>query len=428
MKKIIILVTLGIVCIFTPSLNAQNFEEFFTDSTLRLDYTFQGTAQQQSISLAQLNQIPHWWGKRTRLAELPVQGNGEIIVRDEATRKEIYRNSFSTLFQEWLSFPEAQTTARTFENVFLVPFPKKTIEVTVTLRNKHHKQLTSFTHKVDPTDILIRKIGAKPLHPIEPIIKAKNHKKAIDIAFIAEGYTRNEMKNFIADCKKATNAIFKHEPFHSERDNFNVVAVCSASVENGTSTPRTSDWRNTLLRTNFDTFYSDRYLTTLNLFNLHDQLAGIPYEHIIILVNTDTYGGGGILNSYNLASTKHPQFEPVVVHEFGHSFAGLADEYAYESGEVDPQYPSNIEPWEKNITTLVNFSSKWKRLINKETPIPTPVTETNGQTIGVYEGAGYCSKGVYRPMQNCRMRTNECPVFCVVCQHAIKELIDFYCK
>ena len=141
-------------------------------------------------------------------------------------------------------------------------------------------------------------------------------------------------------------------------------------------------------------------------------------------MNTDQYGGGGILNSYNLSMTHHKLFKPVVVHEFGHSFGGLGDEYAYEH-EAIPMYPHDVEPWEPNITTLADFHGKWEHMIAPTTPIPTPPSD-NLQQIGVYEGAGYSMKGVYRGAQDCRMRSNVRPEFCDVCREALTRLIKFY--
>ena len=184
------------------------------------------------------------------------------------------------------------------------------------------------------------------------------------------------------------------------------------------------------LSSHFDTFYSDRYLTTLHLKDLHNWLAGTPYEHIIVLVNSDKYGGGGILNSYNLTTCHQKWFKPVVVHEFGHSFAGLADEYAYEQEQI-PMYPHDVEPWEKNITTLADFHGKWENMIDKKTKIPTPLSKKEKEAVskvGVFEGAGYSVKGVYRGVQDCRMRINETPEFCPVCKKALQDIIDFYTK
>lgn len=410
----------------TLSASGQSFDAYFTDRTLRLDYNFSGNVDHQEIAVDELEVSPGWYGKRRRLAELPVEGNGQITVRDHRSGRVIYRNSFSTLFQEWLSYPEAQHAKRAFENVFLVPMPKDTVDITVDLRNNRREVTATMTHRVSPTDILIRHIGEKNVTPYTTVQKAADTANCIHIAFVAEGYRQEEMPVFLRDTRTAVEALFAHEPFKGLCDRFNIIAVQSPSQESGTSEPSKGIWKNTALHSHFDTFYSDRYLTTLSLKDLHDWLAGTPYEHIIVLVNTEKYGGGGILNSYNLSMTHHPSFKPVVVHEFGHSFAGLGDEYAYEA-EAIPMYPHDVEPWEQNLTTLVNFTGKWENMIPKGTPIPTPPGKDMKQ-IGVFEGGGYSLKGVYRGCQDCRMRTNENPEFCPVCRQAITRLIDFYTK
>lgn len=416
--------------LLAPStIQAQNFDDYFVDKTLRVDYTFAGNKKTQMIAVDQLNVMPRWYGKHQRLAELPVEGNGQITVRDHRTGKVIYRNSFSTLFQEWLSYPESEKNTQSFENVFLVPMPKDTVDITVDLRNNRREVMTSLTHQVAPTDILIHQMGNQPT-PYETLQQAADTTKCIHIAYVAEGYTEAEMPVFLKDAKEATEAIFAHEPFKSMRDRFNIFAVKSPSQESGPSIPSKGIWHKTALSSHFDTFYSDRYLTTLHLKDLHNWLAGTPYEHIIVLVNSDKYGGGGILNSYNLTTCHQQWFKPVVVHEFGHSFAGLADEYAYESEQI-PMYPHDVEPWEKNITTLADFHGKWENMIKKGTKVPTPLSKNEKVAktkVGVFEGAGYSPKGVYRGVQDCRMRINETPEFCSVCQDALKQIIDFYTK
>lgn len=412
---------------------AQDFNRYFIDATLRIDYTFIGNIKQQHIAVDELCKIPRWYGKHQRLSELPVEGNGQITVRDHKTQTIIYRNSFSTLFQEWLSNDEAKTATKSFENVFLVPFPKDTADITIELRDNRRSVMTQLTHMVVPNDILIRKIGDKSVTPYETLQQAADTSRCIHIAYVAEGYTEAEMPTFLNDCRTAMEALFAHEPFKTLRNRFNVVAVKAPSAESGTSNPGKGIWKNTALHSNFNTFYSDRYLTTLHLKDLHNWLAGTPYEHIIVLVNTDNYGGGGILNSYNLSMTHHSAFKPVVVHEFGHSFAGLADEYAYDY-EAIPMFPHDIEPWEKNITTMVDFKSKWSDMVKKGTKIPTeqpadldkPNAKKEKWQIGAYEPAGYSMHGVYRAYPDCRMRTNNNPEFCPVCQKAITELVKFY--
>jgi len=396
-------------------ISAQDFNSWFQDKTLRIDYIFSGNDHEQHIAVDELSQSPRWYGKRQRLAELPMEGNGQITVRDSVSGKIIYRNSFSTLFQEWQSYPEAKTIDKSFENVFLVPMPKRTVKVTLDLRDNRRQISASLTHVVNPNDILIRHIGEKGVNPYVYLQKAADTTRCIRIAYVAEGYTKAEMPKFLEDARRAMGYLFSYEPFKSSRNRFSLVAVESPSVDSGVSIPREGIWKNTALLSNYDTFYSERYLTTLHLKRLHDCLAGIPYEHIIVLVNTERYGGGGILNSYDLCAAHNSTFRPVVVHEFGHSFAGLADEYAYDTEEV-PMYPHDVEPWEKNITTKVDFKGKWENLIGKD------------PKAGFYEGAGYSPKGVYRAYPDCRMRTNENPDFCPACRQAIQAVIDFYTK
>jgi hypothetical protein len=397
------------------SVSAQDFNSWFQDKTLRIDYIFSGNDHEQHIAVDELCQSPRWYGKRQHLAELPMEGNGQITVRDSVSGQVLYRNSFSTLFQEWQSYPEAKTIDKSFENVFLVPMPKRTVKVTLDLRNNRRQICASLTHVVNPKDILIRHIGEKGVNPYVYLQKAADTTRCIRVAYVAEGYTKAEMPKFLEDARRAMGYLFSYEPFKSSRNKFSLVAVESPSEDSGVSIPDEGIWKNTAVLSNFDTFYSARYLTTLHLKRLHDVLAGIPYEHIIVLVNTDRYGGGGILNSYELCAAHHPTFRPVVVHEFGHSFAGLADEYAYDTEEV-PMYPHDVEPWEQNITTKADFKGKWSNLIGKD------------PKAGFYEGAGYSPKGVFRAYPDCRMRTNENPEFCPACKQAIQAVIDFYTK
>ena len=425
MKKISLL----FLCIgLLAPLQAQNFSDFFEDRTLRTDYLFTGNADKQEVCLDELTEMPGWAGRRHRLDELPLAGNGEITMTDKASGKVIYRTSFSSLFQEWLGEEEATRVKKGYENSFLLPFPKQPALVTVSLKNALQEVSASLTHEVRPDDILIHSRGYGKVTPHRYLHRSGSAEDCIDVAILAEGYTQSEMELFYRDAEATCEALFAHAPFDKLKNRFNIVAVESVSEDSGVSIPLKGEWKSTAVSSHFSTFYSDRYLTTSRVKSIHNWLSGIPYEHIIILANTDTYGGGGIYNSYTLTTAHHPSFKPVVVHEFGHSFGGLADEYFY-SDEPSPLYPYHLEPWEQNISTLVNFESKWKDMVPAGTPVPTPV-KTSGDEIytavGVYEGAGYTSKGIYRPVTECRMKINEAPAFCPVCQRALERLILFY--
>lgn len=381
------------------------------DKTLRVDYIFSGTDKSVEISLDEMSSFDGWAGRRVNLTEVPVRGNGQVCMTDLQTGDTLYRQSFSTLFQEWQTTEEATKVRKSFENVYLLPMPVGKAMVRVELYDFWGNTAASLAHVVDPDDILIRKIVPEaPQH--QYLMKNGSPEDKIDVVIVAEGYTSSESGKFYEDARIAMDAILSHEPFGQYKDRFNFIAVALESDDSGVSVPGEGAWRNTALKAHFNTFYMDRYLTTLRLKNMHDRLSGIPYEHIVILANTDTYGGGGIYNSYTLTTAHHPAFKPVVVHEFGHSFAGLADEYYYDDQYVEFYYPDS-EPWEQNITTLADFESKWKDMLD------------DGKAE-LLEGAGYQSKGVYRPAKDCRMHTNRAEGFCPVCQRALSRVIEFY--
>ena len=425
----------------TCSAQAQKFDEFFENRTLRLDYVFAGDNTHQHIFFEQAYVAPRWAGRRSRLIDRPLAGNGQIQLKDHATGQLLYVHTFSTLFQEWQATEEATKVKKAFQTSYQVPMPKQPVDVSVTLTDFHGKVCSELTHTLDPKDILIRPIGANGI-PFRSIWEGGDIVHCIDLAIVAEGYTHEQMEKFYLDCQRVVDALFAHEPFSSMKSRFNVVAVAAESPESGPSIPHQGQWRRTPVGTHYDTFYSDRYLMTQDIHRLYDLLSGVPFEHVIVLVNSDTYGGGGIYNQLTVTTSDHPTFRQVLVHEFGHAYGGLGDEYFYDDG-FESQYPADTEPWEPNLTTLVDFQSKWADMVPKGTPVPTPPValpdnhsvrtdkerrQLNEATrrVGVFEGGGYQSKGVYRPAQECRMKINEVEDFCPVCSRALVRITDFY--
>ncbi|MBQ7057573.1 MAG: peptidase M64 [Bacteroidaceae bacterium] len=394
-----------------------DFDQWFTDSTLRLDYIFAGSNTAQEISLSEMACIEGWAGRRVNMDTLLLAGNGQVTLTDPETGKVLYKHAFSTLFQEWQHTEQAVSVRRAFENTVLVPMPKHPVDVTLTLVDNHRIVTAKMTHRVDPADNLIRKGHVRLTKDVRQIFRNGAPSEKIDLVFVAEGYTKAQMGQFYKDVEIARQALFSHAPFDQYEDRFNAIAVAVPSEKTDVSVPQQGQWHDTPCKSHFNTFYSERYLMTERVFQLHDLLEGLPYEHIIILANTPTYGGGGIFNMYMLTSSRHREFRPVVVHEFGHSFAGLADEYFYDD-MYETYYPADTEPWEPNLTTLHDFSAKWQHMV-KDT------SKRNTGEVGIYEGGGYQSRGVYRGSYDCRMKTNSYPVFCPVCQDAIKRVIEY---
>ena len=432
MNKLFTLFTICLISFGTVAaeeLGNVNFNRHFLDKTLRIDYIFAGNATNQIVALDELSTFDGWAGRRINLDKIPVKGNGELKLIDPESKAVIYHTSFSSLFQEWVVTDEASQLNKSFEFTILTPMPQQEVIAEITLYNNEGGLQTSLTHRINPDDKLMRNLNDRATIEHEYIMQNGPAAECIDIAIMAEGYTAEEMDIFMQDARTACNEIFRYEPFTSHKKRFNVVAVKNISKQSDVSVPQDDVWRETALNSNFMTFYSPRYLTTNSVHLIHDNLIGVEYEHLIILANTDTYGGGGIYNSYTLTTAHNPYFKPVVVHEFGHSFGALGDEYFYEHEDhAANTYKLGYEPWEQNITSLVDFDSKWKDMLDKKCEIPTEPTEKRKKnyTVGVYEGGGYMTKGMYRPAVVCRMRDNEATQFCPVCQRAIERIILYY--
>ena len=409
----------------STTLIAQDFDKYFSDGTLRIDYTFMGNAQEQHVALRDMSYTDDWYGRRINLNSVPMKGNGDLTLKDLTTGEVIYKTSFSSLFQEWITTPEALTVTKSFEFTLLVPMPKDKATATLVLRDNQGKE-SRHSYTIDPSDALIRDRNRERTLPMTYLHKGGDSKSAIDVVILAEGYTTREVKTFLKDAQIATDEILSYEPFKSHKDKFNFIAVFSDSIDSNVSVPQDDAWRNTAVGSNFMTFYMNRYLTSGNVYRMYDLVTNIPCEHFVILANTDTYGGGGIYNSYTLTTAHHKDFRPVVVHEFGHSFAGLGDEYFYDNADDnDNMHSLKHEPWEPNITTLVDFDSKWADMMTEGIEVPTAVTpeRTANYVVGLYEGGGYLSKGIYRPTDVCRMRNNTAERFCPVCERAIERVI-----
>ncbi len=412
-------------CVMSMSLYAQDFDTHFEDATLRIDYTFMGNASEQYVALRDMSSTENWWGRRVNLDNVPLKGNGDLTLYDATTGEVLYKTSFSSLFQEWITTPEAATISKSFEFTLLVPMPKESVVAKMVLRDNTGKE-SILEHTIAPNDVLIRDRSSQRALPHTYLHKGGDSKECIDVVILAEGYRIDEIDTFLDDAMIATSEILSYEPFKSNKDKFNFIAVASASADTNVSVPQDKAWRDTAVGSNFMTFYMDRYLTSGEVYAMYDLATNIPCEHFIILANTDTYGGGGIYNSYTLTTAHHTAFRPVVVHEFGHSFGGLGDEYFYEGNlDNDEMHSLQHEPWEPNITTLVDFDSKWADMVEPGIEIPTAVTpeRTKNYTVGVYEGGGYRSKGIYRPTDVCRMRNNVAERFCPVCERAIERVI-----
>ncbi len=400
-----------------------DFDTFFINKTMRVDYYHTGDSINEIISLSEIKQEAFWGGSHKNLIDTFRYGRYMCEVYDSASNKLIYSRGYNTLFQEWQTYAEAKKLRKSFYETLVFPYPKKTINVKIKRRQKNGKYHQIFSLNINPKDYMIKKENP-PHFKTFTILKNGDSDKKLDIVFLFEGYTKAEKDKLHKDAERFAGYFWSYSPFKERKTNFNIWGVESFSDESGTDIPGDFVWKRTEFNSSFYTFRTERYLTTRDVKSVRDAASLVPYDQIYIIVNTSKYGGGGIFNFWNLTAADNPMSKWVFLHEFGHGFAGLADEYV-DSGISDDFYDKNTEPWEPNITNRVDFASKWQDLIKKGTPIPTPDTDKYNKTVGLFEGAGYVAKGVYRPYRNCEMRQLQ-QGFCPVCTRAIERMLKFY--
>lgn len=425
MKKLLFLFILNL----TGSLLFSNplFDDYFESGSLRIDYYHGGTNETEFFFIDELIKEPNWGGSKVNLIDVFDYGLYKYELYDKESDKLIYSKGYSTLFGEWQYTEEAKKYPKTFSESLLIPYPKKVSIIKIFKREKNMAWREAFVYEINPSNYFIVKEQRikSEVYKVKYSGEPENH---VDIVIIPDGYTKEEMDKFVSDSKRFAESILNTDPFSKNKEKINIYAVKTPSPESGTDFPGLNVWKNTLVNASFYTFDSERYLMTTDNKSIRNVAANAPYDQIFILVNTSHYGGGGIYNFYSTAAADNEHTPFLITHEFGHAFAGLADEYYTSDVSVENFYDLNAEPWEPNITTMIHFDNKWKSMMAKDTPIPTPATDEYKNAVGVFEGGGYVAKGVYRPAYDCTMQSVRYNFFCPVCQNAIQKMIDFYSK
>lgn len=460
---------LALTIILAFSINSANA----APRTLRIDFFHTGNADTELFSIDQvvLEPLP-FSGNLQQPVDLLLRGKYLFEAVEPETGKLIWSRSFSGIYGEWETTGEARQQNRTFHESIRLPDQENIFELVIKKRNAINVFEEVWRIEIDPTDYLVHQESAAYADEVVAIEVNGHPADKVDLLMLGDGYTAAEHDAFIAKATELTEAMFATSPFKERRSDFNVWAIAPATAESGVSRPSTHTYRDTPLGTTYDAFRSERYVLTTENKSMRRIASSAPYEFIEILTNTDTYGGGGINGLYATAAANSAWAEYLFVHEFGHHFAGLADEYftssvAYEAPEIV------IEPYEPNVTALLKPETlKWRDLVRPDTPLPTPwpkeayeehslayqeirakmreddvpesemnalfdsnqeIVETmfseapNRELVGAFEGANYQSEGYYRSEQNCLMFTRTTH-FCQVCSNAIEQVIDQYSR
>jgi len=463
------------------------FEASFLDATMRIDTYHTGNANEEIVALDRIYREGSWAGSRTHLLDPFQAGRYVAQVYDPASGTLLFAKGYDTYFGEYrTTAPAGKGVRRTYSETVLIPYPKAPVRFAIAVRGGDGSLREIFTTVIDPAAVtIVRRPLAAGVKVVEAVRGGDPHAK-VDVAILAEGYTEAQEGKFRADVARFVSVFFAQEPYASRRDHFNVYGVFEPSQDSGCDEPSWGSFKNTAMGASFDALGSERYMLTEENRRLRDLAAHVPYDAILVMVNSSRYGGGGIYNLYCTFTSDNYWSEYVFLHEFGHAFGGLADEYYTSSVAYGEFFPKGVEPTAPNVTALLDPANlKWKALLTPETPLPTPWEkkdfdamdiayqkvreELNGKIaaakrsgapraeveklqetsdrlsiehakkadaylaaskfvdkVGAFEGAGYSSTGLYRPMLDCIMFTKGAKPFCAVCQRAIVQVIDFY--
>jgi hypothetical protein len=471
-----------------PLLAQVDYDEFFLDKAMRVDLYLVGNAREELVTIDHIYQEGTWPETRTRLVEPFENGRYAVKVYDVASNRLIYSRGFDAMFGEYkTTTPALNGLKRVFNRSVRVPYPRRPVLFVIEARDRNNILHPLFTETVDPSDYHIIKETTAGGAYIYEALKNGPPRRSVDVVFVAEGYTAEDKDKFTADVDRFMGWMFEIEPYRGAKEKFNVTGVMRPSPEPAMDEPRQNAFRKTLLDASFNAFDLDRYMLIEDGHRLREVAAEVSYDAIVVMVNSKRYGGGGIYNDYCVTTVDNERSKAVFLHEFGHSFAGLADEYYASDVSYNDFYPKGVEPLEPNITALLDpHHVKWADLLSPGIQVPTEygkeriealqaevrktlqeaarkveparakglsemeikkVQERSAKAVkdieakieavrkeyasvydkvGVFEGAGYASKGLFRPMVYCLMISSPKQEFCLVCREAITRMIDYY--
>jgi len=486
--KIIFIFFLSLLLVINVKASEIKFDDYFTDETMRIDYHHMGDAEFEMISIDRIYRYGTWAGSINNLIDKLNNGKYYLKVYDFESGKLLYSKGFDAYFGEYQTSAEALNgIKKTYHETALIPYPKNKIRFSIEKRDKKNNLAEIFNAEINPNDLYI--VKDKVVDSSIKIIKHENiddpHTK-IDIAVLGDGYTESETEKFQKDFERLTKTLFEIEPYKSNKDKFNFYGVLKPSEESGSDEPGADIFKNTAFGTTFYSLGSERYLLTEDNKTVRDVAANVPYDALVIIVNHIRYGGGGIYNLFCTLTSDNQWFEYLFLHEFGHSFAGLADEYYTSDVAYNEFYKIDVEPVEPNLTALVDEDEfKWKEFVNDGVEIPTlwekaqfdsmdlkwqkerralneKIAELKrnkalseeilkvqeeynrkdkihsevvadflkkskySDKVGVFEGAGYLSNDLYRPMIDCLMFSKGKKPYCKICESAVLGVIKRY--
>ena len=438
-------------------------------ATLRVDYVHTGGPAGERIALDGVAREGPWPGRLDRAIDDTNLGQYFFEVRDAATNRVLFSRGFASVYGEWETTPEAKDVDRAFHESLRFPEPAGPVQVVLRRRDRAHLFRELWSARIDPADPSVDRTGPPRGVKAWAVVQNGPPAEKVDLLLMGDGYTAAEMDKWHADARRMADMLFAVSPFKERRSDFNVWAVDTPAAESGVARPSDGVYRRSPLRATYDAFGSERYVLVFDNKRLREAASAAPYDFVEVVVNDRKYGGGGIHNLYATVSADNAFTPYVFVHELGHHFAGLADEY-YTSAVAYEASGEQIEPWEPNVTADPK-AARWAGLVTPGTPLPTPwpkeefeaaqreiqarrrqiraekrpeaemealfreerermtrllASGPHAHAVGAFEGAIYQAKGYYRPQADCIMFTRDEVGFCAVCRRAIERVIELH--
>lgn len=461
-------------CLAPAQEGESDFDAHFTGATLRLDYHHAGTAGEEQVALDVLRLEGPWPGSRTRLVDDTDLGKYRFLVLEPESQRVLYSRGFASIFGEWETTGEARERWRVFHESQRFPEPRASVLVSLEKRAPDGVFHELWRTTIDPASRFVDRSALAGSVAVHALLEHGTPAAKVDLLIVSEGYTAASQPKFLADTRRLVDVLFATEPFARRKADFNVRALFAPSPEAGIPNPRKGFWSATAFGLSFNAFDSDRYVLTERNRDLREAAAHAPYDAVILLFESRKYGGGGIFNLWSTCASDSSEAPYLFVHEFGHSFGGLADEYYTSPVSYEDFVAPGTEPWEPNVTALLDPAAlKWRDLVEGGTPLPTPwakepyddlsraqqavraervaagaseeemealfrdVKVTTAPMleaepffgkVGAFEGAAYEAKGLYRPAIDCIMFTRNPTSFCKVCERGLERVIDLYAQ
>ncbi len=402
--------------------SGKDLPDCFKNKTLRIDLYHTGRAGEESYILDEIKEEGTW--SSGPVLEPFDLGDYRTILLDPESGKTVFRRGFCTIFREWQTTAEARKRSRLFHESIRVPFPARKLVLKIQKRTASgFRDLFSLT--LDPSKL--RPVREKPFASAEvfQIHAAGPPATRVDVVLLSEGYSLREREKFLKDAERLATVLLSTEPYSRHRNLINIWAVFFPSAS-GVDEPLKDIYKETTLQAGFNALSIPRYMLTFHNRRVRDLASRAPYDIILIMANTSRYGGGGIFRQYAIFASDNLYTPYLMLHEMGHAFAGLGDEYYSSYVSYKDFYPEGMRPWEPNISDTADPRRiKWRELLSPGIPLPTPALERYRGKVGAFEGAGYVAKGLYRPSLDCIMRLKGWVPFCKVCAAAIERMILF---